>query len=75
MNTSVKAVSVLVAVLLSSIASAQLDHSMWDELLNANVIELIEGRATQVDYDAMLSAHTQLRGYLDKLATVAKDEF
>ena len=75
MNTSVKAVSVLVAVLLSSIASAQLDHSMWDELLNANVIELIEGRATQVDYDAMLSARTQLRGYLDKLATVAKDEF
>jgi hypothetical protein len=75
MNTSVKAVSVLVAVLLSSLASAQFDHSMWDELLNANVIELREGRATQVDYDAMLSARTQLRGYLDKLATVAKDEF
>lgn len=65
----------MLAVMISQLATAEFDHSAWDGLLKANVVELREGRATQVDYGAMLSSRGQLRGYLDSLAAVNKDEF
>jgi hypothetical protein len=65
----------VVVATLSNFASAQFDHSQWDELLSANVVELREGRATQVDYGAMLNSRSQLRAYLASLAAIAKGDF
>jgi hypothetical protein len=65
----------MLAVMIGNFASAEFDHSTWDGLLQANVVELREGRATQVDYAAMLESRSQLQAYLDSLAAINKDEF
>lgn len=54
---------------------AEFDHSQWDQLLNDNVVELREGRATQVNYDGMLANRSQLNSYLAAVAEVEKPEF
>lgn len=75
MRNRVKALSLLFAAMLSGVANAEFDHSAWDDLLQANVVGLRQGQATQVDYGAMLQSRSQLRGYLNNLAAVEKTEF
>lgn len=60
---------------LSLFAMAEFDHSTWDELLSRNVVELREGRATQVNYDDMLADRALLQSYLAKLAEVDRADF
>jgi hypothetical protein len=59
----------------SALALADFDHSQWGHLLKGNVVELREGRATQVNYDGMLANRAQLTSYLAAVADVDKREF
>lgn len=59
----------------SALALADFDHSQWDSLLKDNVVELREGRATQVNYDGMLANRGQLSNYLTAIADVQKSDF
>ena len=68
------AISALLIALSGSVF-ADFDHSQWDQLLRDNVVELREGRATQVNYDGMLASRMQLRSYLAALAQVGKAAF
>lgn len=74
MNRMVR-VAVLCGTLLGESALADFDHSQWHGLLQSNVVELNEGRATQVDYDGMLASRLELTGYLESLAQVSRAEF
>lgn len=54
---------------------AQFDHSQWDSLLKKYVLIIDGGKATQLDYDGMLTDRHALQIYLDKIATVERSEF
>jgi len=56
-------------------ACADFDHSQWDKLLQANVVVIDDGHASQVNYDAMLRERTTLKLYLDSIAVVSRDSF
>lgn len=75
MATRAKVLLSAVLMMLSSASLADFDHSQWQGLLQDNVVELREGRATQVNYDGMLERRSQLRSYLDSIAAVKKPEF
>lgn len=65
----------VVVLMFSPALFADFDHSQWHELLQDNVVELREGRATQVNYDGMLANRSQLRVYLAAIGDVKKPEF
>lgn len=54
---------------------AGIDHSLWDDLLDRNVVELKEGSATEVDYRGMLRERELLQQYLGELANVSRTTF
>lgn len=51
------------------------DHSSWAVLLQSNVREIDNGKATQVDYKGFLDDESLLDSYLQKLSIVNRDEF
>lgn len=53
----------------------EFDHGVWDKLLKESVHAIQNGHATQVDYDAFVTRHTELKLYLENLAKVSKEEF
>lgn len=59
----------------STATAAEFDHSIWQGLLQKNVVLIKNGQASQVDYEAMLKAHTQLQQYLAQLSAVSASEF
>ena len=75
MKIGIKALIVSFTALIGSFATAEFDHSAWDNLLKANVIELRGGQATQVDYGAMLKSRSELGAYLANIASVSKADF
>lgn len=54
---------------------ADFDHGDWGNLLEQHVVEINEGRATQVDYAGMLAAREELRGYLADVASIDRESF
>jgi len=58
----------------SAIAHAY-DHGAWDALLKRHVQPIRAGVATEVDYVGMARERAALKGYLDGLAEVRRDEF
>lgn len=66
-------------LLLSALATnsvlAAHDHSPWDTLLGQYVLEVNEGRATQVDYAGFKRDEEALNRYLAGLSAVPRDEF
>jgi hypothetical protein len=52
-----------------------IDHELWDKLLNKNIISDDGGRSTQVNYDAMMNDRKFIKDYLDTLSTVSENEF
>lgn len=59
----------------SSATAAEFDHSVWQGLLQKNVALIKGGQSSQVDYEAMLKARTQLQKYLAQLSAVSASEF
>jgi len=58
----------------SALAQAY-DHAAWDALLKRHVQPIRAGVATEVDYAGMARERAALKGYLDGLAAVRRDEF
>jgi len=58
-----------------SSASTGFDHEIWDQLLNQHVAVIDQGKATQVDYQGLVSARARLVQYLESLATVSRSQF
>lgn len=63
------------SLLLSEAIFADFDHSQWQGLLQAHIVELRDGQATQVNYDGMKTERATLTAYLQALAKVPKAEF
>ncbi|PKO47093.1 MAG: DUF547 domain-containing protein [Betaproteobacteria bacterium HGW-Betaproteobacteria-22] len=59
----------------TSATAAEFDHSIWQDLLQKNVVLIKGGQASQVDYEAMLKARPQLQQYLAQLSAVSTSEF
>ncbi len=51
------------------------DHQLWQQLLQRTVVLIDEGRATQVDYDALARSRVQLKDYLNQLSAVTPATF
>ncbi|WP_028584888.1 DUF547 domain-containing protein [Desulfogranum mediterraneum] len=60
---------------LVSQATAAVDHSPWDRLLNTHVRVLDQGRATQVDYSGFSRDRQQLTAYLHQLQGLSREAF
>ncbi len=75
MKTLTKIVGIALIIWGNGISAAEFDHSAWDALLVANVVQVREGHATQVDYSAMLESRHELTKYLNSLATVERAHF
>lgn len=75
MGMSIRLIISTLLIAFSAQAFADFDHSQWNRLLKDNVVELREGRATQVNYDGMLANRAQLNSYLAAVAKVQKPVF
>ncbi|MFK7864174.1 MAG: DUF547 domain-containing protein [Pseudohongiellaceae bacterium] len=62
-------------LLQSQVILAGFDHGQWHSLLQANIVELRDGKATQVDYDGMRAERASLGEYLHSLAQIPRPEF
>ncbi len=51
------------------------DHSIWNNLLIANVLPINGGVATVVDYEGMAGDHNKLKQYLSAHSTVSQASF
>jgi hypothetical protein len=69
------AVSILAFLLFWSALAQAYDHATWDTLLKRHVQPIRAGVATEVDYAGMVRERAALKGYLDGLAAVRRDEF
>jgi len=58
-----------------SLAAATFDHSAWDTLLKTHVVEIDQGRATQVDYSGMARDRAALKTYLAATSAVTPAAF
>jgi hypothetical protein len=68
--------TILASGMVSNLATAaEFDHSIWDGLLQKNVVLIKNGQASQVDYEAMLKERAQLQKYLAQLSAVSAGEF
>mgnify|MGYP003700325947 CR=1 FL=1 len=56
-------------------ALAEIDHRLWDDLLQSHVRLLDGGRKTTLDYAAMAADRQQLQTYLGTLAGVSRTDF
>ncbi|GAA5317650.1 MAG: DUF547 domain-containing protein [Candidatus Pelagadaptatus aseana] len=65
----------VVCLLCSQVAVADFDHRVWHEIVNRHVVVLDDGRASQVDYQAIAKERPLLRRYLKQLEQVAVPEF
>ena len=57
-------------------ANAAFDHAhtQWDALTKKHVV-MINGRGSQVDYAGMLAERSNLKSYLDDIASVSRQEY
>jgi hypothetical protein len=62
-------------LLMPSLAWAEFDHRIWDELLKRHVVLLDGGKASQVRYATLAKERALLRTYLEGLSRVTKAEF
>lgn len=58
-----------------AIATERFDHSAWDALLHQYVLELSDGKVTQVNYAGMAADKAKLSGYLNQLQQVSQKDF
>ncbi len=65
----------LLALGLAMEARAQIDHSLWDELLSKHVRPLRNGQATRLDYQGVAAERPVLSAYLAQLSAVSRTEF
>jgi hypothetical protein len=56
-------------------AWAEFDHSEWDKLLHANVVEINNGKASRVKYAEFKKNLAPLKAYLEKVSKVTDAEF
>lgn len=54
---------------------AQLDHSIWNDLLHEHIAVTQNGRATRVDYQGMAEERSILASYLNMLSSIERAEF
>ena len=54
---------------------SQFSHDPWDGLLNRFVHLENSGRASRVDYAALKGERQELKAYLDRIATVTREDF
>lgn len=64
----------MLALMWSHLALA-FDHGAWNALLNRHVVVVRGGVATEVDYAGMARERVALKGYLDALARVRREDF
>jgi hypothetical protein len=64
-----------VLVSFSSGLAAGFDHTLWDNLLHKHVVAINDGKATEVDYQAMLQDRASLQSYLATLTAVEAADF
>ncbi|UTW10276.1 DUF547 domain-containing protein [Marinobacterium rhizophilum] len=65
----------LLSLFTTQYSAASFDHSDWDRLLKTHVLELQNGRATQLDYTAVTQQRPQLSAYLARLSDVQQPQF
>lgn len=75
MNRLIKLTILWFSILLGDSALGDFDHGKWHRLLQSHVVELNGGKATQVNYDGMLTDRSMLSEYLVSLAQVSRSEF
>ncbi len=69
------ALAATLALGLTNLAHAEFDHSEWDKLLKADVVEINGGKATRVKYAEIKKTEPALKAYLDKLSKVSEADF
>jgi hypothetical protein len=57
------------------LSHADIDHSLWDQLLKKDIISLRGGQATQVNYNALQTDRSTLKQYLAITSKVTPTEF
>lgn len=65
----------LCVFLAGSASAAPPNHTLWNQLLQKNVISLKTGISTSVNYKGMAQSREDLLGYLKRLSSVTKVEF
>ncbi len=66
---------IVLAMGTGTVHATAFDHSLWDDLLQKNVVVHDGGKATTVDYRAMAAERATLTGYLEQLARVSRAQF
>jgi hypothetical protein len=76
-NALKPAIGLILVCLLSGPAAAlaEIDHRLWNDLLQRHVRVLEAGSKTEVDYASMAGERHQLQSYLETLADVSRAEF
>lgn len=65
----------LLMVNATTVSATELDHSVWDSLLQKHVHMIRDGQASEVDYRAFMKERQELRTYLSQLSAVNHNEF
>lgn len=66
----------IIGLFFTAVCAAQpFDHVLWDALLKQHVIEIDDGRASQVDYAGFANDRAELEHYLEQLAAVERPQF
>jgi hypothetical protein len=63
------------ALLAAQAFAAGFDHSAWDALLKAHVVEISSGQSTQVNYAGFARDRAKLKAYLSSLGGVQRTSF
>ena len=59
----------------SYVQAGEFDHSQWDALAKANVVNINQGASTQVNYSAFKKQRAELKAYLSALSKVSQKQF
>ena len=59
----------------ASASAADFEHKQWDQLLKKHVVNILQGRATQVNYAGMKTDRVELKQYLAALTKVSDVTF
>lgn len=65
-----------VTITVNQVALGQgVDHGLWDQLLQKNIVSNDSGQSTMVDYQSMLMDRKDIDKYLDTISTVSNEQF
>ncbi len=68
-------VGILLFLQIAVTHAASFNHAAWDKLLQAHVMSVRNGQATQVDYAGLKAQQKNLQGYLAATSAVSRSEF